>query len=154
MLGDCGGYRRLADPTGPDERIRRVARDYKQATGQSPHCYVSARRLERSKVLLIQGDRSLVDIALALGLSCQLISHEHLPRRWVRHLVNFAKILDCDDWNRLAFDFDLRSGSLFRFWSNRRIAASSNSDWLGLPKIPYGSTYGRVHRMEPLLTAP
>jgi AraC family transcriptional regulator len=47
------------------------ARGFKQAVGQSPHRYVSARRLERAKVLLIQGDRSLVDIALALSFSCQ-----------------------------------------------------------------------------------
>lgn len=47
------------------------ARAFKQATGQSPHSYVSARRLERAKALLVQGDRSLVQIALALRFSCQ-----------------------------------------------------------------------------------
>jgi AraC family transcriptional regulator len=47
------------------------ARAFKQAVGQSPHRYVSARRLERAKALLMQGDRSLVDIALALSFSCQ-----------------------------------------------------------------------------------
>jgi AraC family transcriptional regulator len=47
------------------------ARAFKQAVGQSPHRYVSAKRLERAKALLIQGDRSLVDIALALSFSCQ-----------------------------------------------------------------------------------
>ncbi|WP_163583549.1 helix-turn-helix transcriptional regulator, partial [Klebsiella pneumoniae] len=36
-----------------------------------PHRYVAARRLERAKALLIQGDRPLVDIALALGFSSQ-----------------------------------------------------------------------------------
>jgi AraC-like DNA-binding protein len=47
------------------------ARSFKQAVGQSPHRYVGARRLERAKALLIQGDRSLVDIALSLGFSSQ-----------------------------------------------------------------------------------
>jgi AraC family transcriptional regulator len=47
------------------------ARSFKQAVGQSPHRYVSAKRLERAKALLIQSDRSLVDIALSLSFSCQ-----------------------------------------------------------------------------------
>ena len=47
------------------------ARTFKQAIGQSPHRYVSARRLERAKALLSDGDRPLVDIALALGFSSQ-----------------------------------------------------------------------------------
>jgi AraC family transcriptional regulator len=47
------------------------ARSFKQAVCQSPHRYVSAKRLERAKALLIQSDRSLVDIALALSFSCQ-----------------------------------------------------------------------------------
>jgi AraC family transcriptional regulator len=46
-------------------------RAFKAAVGRSPHRYVSAKRLERAKTLLIQGDRSLVDIALALNFSCQ-----------------------------------------------------------------------------------
>jgi AraC family transcriptional regulator len=47
------------------------ARAFKQAVGQSPHRYVSAKRLERAKALLIHDDRSLADIALALSFSCQ-----------------------------------------------------------------------------------
>lgn len=47
------------------------SRAFKQAVGQSPHRYVSARRLDRAKVLLTQDDRSLVDIALSLSFSCQ-----------------------------------------------------------------------------------
>ena len=47
------------------------ARAFKQAVGQSPHRYVSAKRLDRAKTLLIQRDRPLVEIALALGFSCQ-----------------------------------------------------------------------------------
>jgi AraC family transcriptional regulator len=47
------------------------ARAFKQAVGQPPHRYVSAKRLERAKALLTHGDRPLVDIALALGFSGQ-----------------------------------------------------------------------------------
>jgi AraC-like DNA-binding protein/extradiol dioxygenase family protein len=47
------------------------ARAFKASTGQSPHRYVSAKRLERAKALLIRGDRSLIDIALTLSFSCQ-----------------------------------------------------------------------------------
>jgi AraC family transcriptional regulator len=47
------------------------ARAFKAAVGQSPHRYVSAKRLERAKALLVRGDQSLVDIALALSFSCQ-----------------------------------------------------------------------------------
>jgi AraC family transcriptional regulator len=47
------------------------ARAFKASTGQAPHQYVSAERLERAKSLLIQGDRSLLDIALSLNFSSQ-----------------------------------------------------------------------------------
>jgi AraC family transcriptional regulator len=47
------------------------SRAFRQAVGQPPHRYVSARRLERAKALLTRGDRPLVDIALALGFSGQ-----------------------------------------------------------------------------------
>ena len=47
------------------------ARTFKQAVGLSPHRYVSARRLERAKALLSEGDRPLVDIALGLSFSSQ-----------------------------------------------------------------------------------
>ncbi len=46
------------------------ARAFKSAIGQSPHRYVSAKRLDRAKALL-KGDRSILDIALALGFSSQ-----------------------------------------------------------------------------------
>jgi AraC family transcriptional regulator len=45
------------------------ARAFKQAVGQSPHRYVSARRLERAKALLTRGDQPLVDIAFSLSFS-------------------------------------------------------------------------------------
>jgi AraC family transcriptional regulator len=47
------------------------ARAFKAAVGRSPHRYVSAKRLERAKAMLIHGDQSLVDIALTLKFSCQ-----------------------------------------------------------------------------------
>ena len=47
------------------------ARAFRQAIGQPPHRYVSARRLEHAKALLVHGDRPLVDIALALSFSSQ-----------------------------------------------------------------------------------
>jgi len=47
------------------------SRAFKKAMGQTPHRYVSSRRLERAKALLVRGDRSLVDIALALSFSSQ-----------------------------------------------------------------------------------
>ena len=47
------------------------ARAFKEAVGQSPHRYVSAKRLNRAKALLMRADRSLVDIALSLRFSSQ-----------------------------------------------------------------------------------
>jgi AraC family transcriptional regulator len=47
------------------------SRAFRQTVGQSPHRYVSAKRLQRAKTLLREADRSLVDIALALSFSCQ-----------------------------------------------------------------------------------
>jgi AraC family transcriptional regulator len=47
------------------------ARAFKATIGQSPHRYVSARRLDRAKTLLAEGDRTLVDIALTLNFSGQ-----------------------------------------------------------------------------------
>jgi len=47
------------------------ARAFKQAVGQSPRRYVIARRLERAKALLIEGEAPLVEIALDLQFSSQ-----------------------------------------------------------------------------------
>jgi AraC family transcriptional regulator len=47
------------------------ARAFKASIRQSPHRYVSAKRLERAKALLIREDQSLVEIALALNFSSQ-----------------------------------------------------------------------------------
>ena len=47
------------------------ARAFKAAVGQSPHQYVSARRLEHAKEMLMRGDQPLLDIAIALNFSSQ-----------------------------------------------------------------------------------
>jgi AraC family transcriptional regulator len=47
------------------------ARAFKAAVGTAPHQYVSAHRLERAKDLLIRGDQSILDIAIALNFSSQ-----------------------------------------------------------------------------------
>jgi AraC family transcriptional regulator len=47
------------------------ARAFKATTGQSPHQYISARRLEYAKALLIRDDQPLTNIALSLNFSCQ-----------------------------------------------------------------------------------
>jgi AraC family transcriptional regulator len=47
------------------------ARAFKTAVGQPPHQYVSAHRLERAKEMLMRGDQSLLDIAIALNFSSQ-----------------------------------------------------------------------------------
>jgi AraC family transcriptional regulator len=47
------------------------ARAFKTAVGQSPHQYVSTKRLDRAKAQLMRGNESLVDIALGLNFSCQ-----------------------------------------------------------------------------------
>ena len=56
------------------------ARAFKASVGQSPHQYVSARRLERAKELLIRGDQTLLDIAVALSFS----SHANFTRAFHR----------------------------------------------------------------------
>jgi AraC family transcriptional regulator len=47
------------------------ARAFKAAVGQSPHQYISVHRLERAKELLVRGDESLLEIAIALNFSSQ-----------------------------------------------------------------------------------
>jgi AraC family transcriptional regulator len=47
------------------------ARAFKAVLGKTPHQYVTAKRIERAKALLIRGDQSLVAVALALNFSSQ-----------------------------------------------------------------------------------
>ncbi len=44
---------------------------FKAATGKSPHRYVIERRLSRARELLRETDRSISDIAYAVGFSSQ-----------------------------------------------------------------------------------
>ena len=45
------------------------ARSFRAATGWAPHRYVTIRRLERARALLLRGDTSVVAIAAAVGFS-------------------------------------------------------------------------------------
>jgi AraC family transcriptional regulator len=47
------------------------ARAFKAVLGKTPHQYVTAKRIERAKALLIRGDQTLVAVALALNFSSQ-----------------------------------------------------------------------------------
>lgn len=85
------------------------ARAFKKAVGQSPHRHVSARRLERAKALLVEGDRPLVDIA---AFPTRRTSHAHSGRRRVWRPANFVRSADRADATRRW----LKSGSHFRFW--------------------------------------
>lgn len=44
---------------------------FRQATGRPPHQFLIERRVERAKTLLLGGDASLIDIALAVGFNSQ-----------------------------------------------------------------------------------
>lgn len=44
---------------------------FRAATGVRPHDYILRRRIERAKVLLAQGNGSLVDVALSVGFQTQ-----------------------------------------------------------------------------------
>jgi len=59
-----------------------LARAFKAASGQSPHQYVIARRVERAKELLRNTDMLIVDVALAVGFSSQ----SHLSHWFVRQV--------------------------------------------------------------------
>jgi len=47
------------------------ARAFKTSMGVAPHSFMTRRRIERAKELLLQGDQPLADIALAVGFSSQ-----------------------------------------------------------------------------------
>lgn len=50
---------------------KHFARAFKQATGDSPHQYLLARRIERAKLLLANGDLPLAQVALGCGFGSQ-----------------------------------------------------------------------------------
>jgi AraC family transcriptional regulator len=47
------------------------SRLFKQVTGQTPHAYVTARRVERAKSLLSDGGMPLVEVAGSVGFQTQ-----------------------------------------------------------------------------------
>lgn len=53
---------------------------FKQATGQRPHQFQIERRVEQAKALLRDSERSIADIALAVGFSSQSHLHIHFNR--------------------------------------------------------------------------
>jgi len=53
---------------------------FKQSTGLSLHQYVIQQRVERAKQLLLQGEMSIADIALACGFSHQSHLNRHFKR--------------------------------------------------------------------------
>ncbi len=56
------------------------ARAFRQATGMPPHRFVTKRRVERAKELLLKSDLELTQIALA----CGFVDQSHLNRNFVR----------------------------------------------------------------------
>jgi len=58
------------------------ARAFKVSTGRLPHAYVVARRIERAKVLMLESDLPLSQIAVATGFSDQ----SHLSRSFRDHV--------------------------------------------------------------------
>jgi AraC-like DNA-binding protein len=47
------------------------SREFRHAFGESPHVYLTTRRLERAAALLRNTDRSVSDVCLSVGLSSQ-----------------------------------------------------------------------------------
>jgi AraC family transcriptional regulator len=55
---------------------------FKRTTGLTPHQFVIRKRLRRARAMLTQQHRSLADVALDVGCSCQ----SHLTTLFRRHL--------------------------------------------------------------------
>ncbi|WP_037454338.1 helix-turn-helix domain-containing protein [Sphingobium chlorophenolicum] len=62
--------------------VSHFVRQFKRATGVSPHQFVLRRRVERAKRLLAHSDQSLAEIAFSCGFSHQ----EHLTHTFRRHV--------------------------------------------------------------------
>jgi AraC family transcriptional regulator len=62
--------------------VRHFARAFRQSTGQSPHRWLTARRLERARRLLEGSSRSLSEIAGACGFASQ----SHFTRVFTRRV--------------------------------------------------------------------
>lgn len=53
---------------------------FKQSVGQSPHQYIIHKRIERAKLYLLQGQKSIAEIAVLSGFSHQSHLHRHFKR--------------------------------------------------------------------------
>jgi AraC-like DNA-binding protein len=62
--------------------VHHFARQFKQSAGVTPHVYLTQRRVERAKEMLVQTDLPLAEIALAAGFFDQ----GHLARHF-RHML-------------------------------------------------------------------
>src|SRR6201997_2591989 len=62
--------------------VHHFARQFKQSAGVTPHVYLTQRRVERAKEMLVQTDLSLAEIAFAVGFFDQ----GHLARHF-RHML-------------------------------------------------------------------
>ena len=58
---------------------------FKQATGTTVHRYVVRRRVERARLLLLQGTLSASEVALQTGFS-----HQSHMARWMRHELGYT----------------------------------------------------------------
>ncbi|MEM9794969.1 MAG: AraC family transcriptional regulator [Pseudomonadota bacterium] len=71
---------RLAAETGVPQM--HFARAFKAATGETPHRFVIARRLERAKAMILAGSEPLAEIAYACGFSSQ----SHMTALFSEHI--------------------------------------------------------------------
>ena len=60
----------------------RFRRAFKGTVGQSPHSWLSKRRLERAKILLAETEQSIAQISLDCGFSSQ----SHMTMLFYKHL--------------------------------------------------------------------
>lgn len=77
------------------------SRAFKRSLGLSPMAYVTKRRVERAKVMMIQTDQQLTEIALACGFADQ----SHLNRSF-RRMVGVSPGV----WRRMSTEGDDDSG--------------------------------------------
>jgi AraC family transcriptional regulator len=68
----------LADDIGLDDvaavaglSAKHFARAFRQSTGMPPHRWLIQRRIDRAKAMLLKGDLTLAEIALACGFADQ-----------------------------------------------------------------------------------
>ncbi|WP_197036096.1 helix-turn-helix domain-containing protein [Fischerella sp. PCC 9605] len=65
---------------------------FKQSTGMSPYQYLLKCRIERAKVLLLQGQQSITDIAIQVGFANQ--------SQFGRHFKRFTGVTPKQFWQR------------------------------------------------------